>query len=331
MKAYYRPISQVDHHRPEGAYSLAGGWCWFERVEVLVRGETPVLIAASDVPADVLDRITSPRASVATLDMGHPNVMGILNVTPDSFSDGGMFGSAEAALDQSFQMIEDGVAILDIGGESTRPGAQEVSISEEIARVVPVIRGIRKQSDAPISVDTRKSEVAQAAIDAGATFVNDVSAMEFDAKIGVTAVQASAPICLMHAQGQPENMQKDPKYSFALLDVFDHLFERIKAAEAVGIARDQIVVDPGIGFGKTLEHNLELLRGLSLFHSLGCAILLGASRKKFIGTISQEPVADQRLGGSLAIALNAARQGVQILRVHDTKETVQALKLAQVI
>lgn len=331
MKTYYRAIAQTDMHRPNAAYSLAGGSCWFDRVEVLQRGKASRLINAADVPAEILADITSPREPVAGLDMNRPNIMGILNVTPDSFSDGGVFASRDAAITQSFQMFADGADILDIGGESTRPGAVEVSVSEEVARVVPVIEAIRRTSDAPISIDTRKSEVAQAALAAGAALVNDVAAMVFDSKIAQVTAQAKAPICLMHAQGRPENMQLDPRYESVLLDVYDHLEERVDVAVKAGIPRSQIVVDPGIGFGKTLEHNLELLRGLSLFHTLGCAILLGASRKKFIGTITGEIVAGQRLGGSLAVAVSAANQGVQILRVHDTKESVQALKLARLI
>lgn len=330
MKTYYRAIAQTDVHRPKRAQKLAGGWCWFDRVEVLERGKEPTIVDASNVPGEVLECMTSVRDPLAKLDMCRPNVMGILNVTPDSFSDGGKFASQNTAKIQSLQMFADGADILDIGGESTRPGAVEVSTEDEIERVVPVIEAARQQSEAPISIDTRKSKVARAAIAAGATLLNDVSAMEFDPEIAQVAAQADVPICLMHAQGRPENMQQNPRYDSVLLDVYDHLEDCIKVAEKAGISRSKIIIDPGIGFGKTQEHNLELLRRIALFHSLGCAILLGASRKKFIGTISEEPLADQRLGGSLAIAVKAAQQGVQILRVHDTKETSQALRLAQV-
>ncbi|AML49915.1 dihydropteroate synthase [Falsihalocynthiibacter arcticus] len=331
MTVYYRAIPRTDQAKPEGAVALAGGWCWFDQVEVLQKGAAAHLIPARETPHDVLQRMTSPRADIASLDMGSPNIMGILNVTPDSFSDGGKFASTASAVEQAERMISDGVNILDIGGESTRPGALDVSISDEIARVVPVIATVRAQSDIAISIDTRKSDVAQAAMHAGATFVNDVSAMGFDAKIATVAAQAKTPICLMHAQGQPKDMQVDPRYENVVLDIYDYLAHRIEIAVQAGVERAQIVVDPGIGFGKTQGHNLAILRGISLFHSLGCPVLLGASRKKFIGDITQEPIAELRVGGSLAVALKAVSQGVQILRVHDTKETKQAIRLAQKI
>lgn len=317
-----------DPLRPDTAMTLAGGWCWFTHVEAIERGrDTGELVAAADVPADVLKRLTQPRSAIAGLDMSVPNIMGILNVTPDSFSDGGLFNAPDAALAQAQQMVTDGADIIDIGGESTRPGAVEVGIEDEIARTAPVIAALRAKMDIPVSIDTRKAPVAQAALDAGAGLVNDVAAFTFDADLADVTAAANAPCCLMHAQGDPATMQDDPTYDDVVLDVYDFLQARIKVALAAGIRRDQIVIDPGIGFGKTQAHNLTLLKNLSIFHGLGCAVLLGASRKRFIGSIGNAPQARDRMAGSVAIALHAIRQGMQILRVHDTLETRQAISL----
>lgn len=325
MTDYFKPLLQITGPRPEGAVAL--GWCWFDRVAVLRRDRAPEVIAARDVPAEVLRVLTAPRAPVAGLTFDVPRIMGILNVTPDSFSDGGDFQDASAAVTHAQAMIAAGADILDIGGESTRPGAVTVDNAAEIARTAPVIAAIRAKSAVPISIDTRKADVAAAALQAGATLVNDVAAMSYDpAMAGITAA-AKAPICLMHASDDPATMQNNPTYDNVLLVVYDYLAARIALAEAAGIARGLIVVDPGIGFGKTLEHNLELLRGLSLFHGLGCPILLGASRKRFIGTIGNAPEAKDRMAGSVAVALHGVAAGVQILRVHDTYQTRQAVSL----
>jgi dihydropteroate synthase len=324
---YIRPILQTDPHRPVGAVTLAGGWCWFDQVEVLTRGAAPTLLPASALDTDTLARLAQPRADVAGLSMGAPQVMGILNVTPDSFSDGGRFDAVGAALEHATAMEADGATLIDVGGESTRPGAATVPIADEIARVVPAIAAIRQKSAVAISIDTRKAEVAAAAIAAGATLVNDVAALTFDPDLAGVTAQAKLPVCLMHAQGDPATMQNDPQYDDVLLDVYDFLADRVLAAEAAGIPRHRIVVDPGIGFGKTLAHNLTLLRGLALFHALGCPILLGASRKRFIGTLTGTTAADQRVAGSVAVAQWAVQQGVQILRVHDTLATKQAITL----
>ncbi|SFR43096.1 dihydropteroate synthase [Yoonia tamlensis] len=326
MSRYYQPAVRWGADRPAGAYPLAGGFCWFDRVTLRARGQVDRWITADAVPADVLDRLTRPRAPIAGMAMDRPQLMGILNVTPDSFSDGGQFAATKAAVAHALAMVQAGAAIIDIGGESTRPGAKTVPIADEIARVLPVITAIRAQSPIPISIDTRKAPVAQAAITAGADLVNDVSALGYDAGTAQVAATAGTPVCLMHAQGDPATMQQNPAYDDVLLDVYDYLEQRIAHATAAGIARDRIVIDPGIGFGKTLDHNLALLRGLSLFHALGCPILLGASRKKFIGTIGGDLSAD-RTSGSVAVALHGARQGVQLLRVHDISATKQALDL----
>lgn len=327
---YHRPVPMTDPARPATALPLAGGWCWFDRVEVLERDRTPVVLPAAELPADVLHRLTGPREFGGVM-LDQPRIMGILNVTPDSFSDGGQFLRPEAALMQARQMAA-GADILDIGGESTRPGAVEVTLDEEIARTVPVIAALRDGGlDKAISIDTRKAGVAQAALAAGAGIVNDVSAMGHDAGMAGMIAAAAAPVILMHARGDPATMQVDPRYDDVLLDVFDFLAARVALAEAAGIPRDRIAVDPGIGFGKTLEHNLTLLNRLSLFHDLGLPVLLGASRKRFIGTIGAEAEARRRMPGSVAVALAGVAQGMQMIRVHDVTETRQALSLWQAV
>ncbi|MDX8348406.1 dihydropteroate synthase [Cognatiyoonia sp. IB215446] len=326
MNVYYCPIVGAGP-KPEVALPLAGGPFWFREIRVHRRDAVEDVIPAVSAPPDVLDRLTARRADIAGLSLDRPRLMGILNVTPDSFSDGGRFNDRDAAIAQAQKMRADGANIIDVGGESTRPGASEVPVDEEIARTAPVISAIRAQSDVPISIDTRKASVAQAAIEAGAGLINDVAAFTFDPDLARVTADAGLPVCLMHAQGDPQTMQDDPRYHDVLLDVYDFLAARVAAAEAAGIPRDQIIVDPGIGFGKTVEHNLALLRGIALFHSLGCPILLGASRKRFIGVIGGGEAATDRVNGSIAVALHAARQGVQFLRVHDIFATKQALDL----
>lgn len=324
---YYRPIPRTDHARPDTARTLAGGWCWFDTVEELHRDAPPRLIPAQDAPPEVLSRLTGPRAPVTGLDMARPALMGILNVTPDSFSDGGQHNAPDAALVRAEAMTAAGAEIIDIGGESTRPGAAEVPMDEEIDRTAPVIASLRQRSGVPISIDTRKAPVARAAHQAGASLVNDVAGFTFDPALAPFCAEAGLPVCVMHAQGTPDVMQKDPRYDNVALDVFDWLEERITALEHAGIPRDRIIADPGIGFGKTLEHNLTLLHNLALFHGLGCAVLLGASRKRFIGTIGGTEEARHRAPGSIAVTLAGVAQGIQIHRVHDVAETQEALKL----
>jgi dihydropteroate synthase len=321
----FRPICSTDPCRPDGALPLAGGWCWFAAAEVLEPGRRGPAVPARDLPAELRDRLCAPRPALAGLALDRPRLMGILNVTPDSFSDGGRHLVPEAAVAAARAMAAD---LVDVGGESTRPGAAEVPEAEEIARVVPVVAALR---GAAVSVDTRKAAVAAAALAAGAAVVNDVSALTHDPALAGVVARAGVPVVLMHAQGTPATMQDDPRYGDVVVEVYQWLEARIEAAVAAGIARDRIVVDPGIGFGKTLAHNLALVRGLSVFHGLGCPVLLGASRKRFIGTLAAEPVADRRGPGSVAVALEAVAQGVQVLRVHDVGETRQALAVAAAI
>jgi dihydropteroate synthase len=328
---YLRPIPICDASAPEGAFRLAGGWCRFVEVEVLERGRAPQVVAAAGLGADALAPLIAARAPFAGLALAAPRIMGILNVTPDSFSDGGLFLRPEAAMMQARAMAAQ-ADILDVGGESTRPGATEVPEDEEIARTAPVIAAMRAAGiDRPISIDTRKAAVARAALEAGAGIVNDVTALTWDPAMAATAARSGAPVVLMHSVGTPQTMQDAPAYDDVLLDVYDALAARVAAAEAAGIPRAAIAVDPGIGFGKTLEHNLALLRRLSLFHGLGLPVLLGASRKRFIGTLGGAEEARQRMPGSLAVALAGVAQGVQMIRVHDVAETRQALSLWQAV
>ena len=312
--------------RPDTALTLAGGWCWFEELELLRRNKPAERIPWQDAPKAILENLTAKRTNIMGLSMDHPRVMGIVNVTPDSFSDGGAYAEVDGYVKAARDMAAHGADILDIGGESTRPGAQEVAIEEEIIRVQPVIFGTYEV--APISIDTRKSEVAEAALAAGATLINDVSALTFDPKLASVVATAGVPVCLMHAQGAPENMQDNPQYEDVLLDVYDGLENAIQRAQDAGIKKRNIVIDPGIGFGKSLDHNLQLIRRISIFHSLGVPVLLGASRKRFIGTITGESDAKQRLAGSLSVALYGLSQGIQITRVHDSKETAEAFQMA---
>ncbi|GAA6189286.1 dihydropteroate synthase [Litorivita sp. NS0012-18] len=331
MSGYFCPLPQSSMARPAEAVSLAGGPLWFTHAIRFGRegGGTSEgeVVPAAAIPAANLERLSAPRAPLAGLDMGRTTLMGILNTTPDSFSDGGDHNDVAAAREAALAMVAAGADIIDVGGESTRPGAVEVPVDEEIARTRPVIEAIRAQSDVPISIDTRKSAVARAAMGAGADLVNDVSAFGFDPKMQQVCADLGAPVCLMHAQGDPATMQHDPQYGDVLLDVYDALEAAVARAEAAGIARARILVDPGIGFGKSEAHNLRLLRHISLFHGIGCPMLLGVSRKGFIGRIGKAPDPKDRAAGSIAVALAGLAQGVQMLRVHDVRETASALAL----
>ncbi|PSL18854.1 dihydropteroate synthase [Shimia abyssi] len=263
--------------------------------------------------------------------MDRPQIMGILNVTPDSFSDGGDHVGPARGLAHARIMVDAGASLIDVGGESTRPGAVEVPPEAEIARTAPVIAAISNVLDVPISIDTRKAVVAKTALDEGAFLVNDVSGFTHDSELAPLCARRQVPICVMHAQGEPGTMQASPHYDNVLLDIYDFLAAQVSMLCELGIERNQILIDPGIGFGKTISHNLALLRRISLFHSLGCPILLGASRKGFIGRIGNAPVAADRAPGSVAIAIEAIAQGVQVVRVHDVAETRQALQIWQAV
>lgn len=246
-------------------------------------------------------------------------VMGVLNITPDSFYDGGSYSSPGNAIERGLSMVEDGADIIDVGGESSRPGSCPVEADEELARVIPVIEGIRRQSDVAISIDTTKATVAQAAVDSGAAIVNDISAMRFDPEMAGMIASTGAAVVLMHMQGTPGTMQISPRYSDTVDEIIDFLRERVETGLAAGISRERMMIDPGIGFGKRLEHNIAILRGLGAFKRLGLPVLVGLSRKSFLGDILDVPAAE-RLTGTISANAIAIANGADIIRVHDVKE-----------
>jgi dihydropteroate synthase len=263
------------------------------------------------------------------LDFSRPQVMGILNVTPDSFSDGGRYAVLDAALRRAEQMITEGAGIIDVGGESTRPGAQTVTEADEIERVVPLIEAITTRFDIPVSIDTSKPGVISAAVAAGAAMINDVRALREPGALAA-AMEAGVPVCLMHMQGEPSVMQRAPVYGDVVVDVIAFLKQRIDVCVAAGIPRERLLVDPGFGFGKTLAHNLTLLKELHRFKVLNAPLLVGMSRKSMIGTVLDKPV-DERLYGSLAAAALALWQGAVVIRVHDVAETVDVMKICRAV
>jgi dihydropteroate synthase len=268
--------------------------------------------------------LSAPRPPWAGFDLDRPLVMGVLNVTPDSFSDGGRWFDAERAVAHGRTLLTAGADIIDVGGESTRPGAGELDPEEEIFRIEPVVRALVR-AGAVVSIDTRHKAVMEAAMDAGARIVNDVSALTHDPDSAALIARRGASVVLMHMRGEPRTMQHDPAYDSPLIEVLEFLKLRIEACIAGGIPRDQIAIDPGIGFGKLASHNLELLSGIGSFHGFGCGIAVGVSRKSTIARLSRGEPPKARLPGSLAAALAAVQQGIQILRVHDVAETRQAL------
>ncbi|MCP3735004.1 dihydropteroate synthase [Sphingomonas sp. RP10(2022)] len=336
---HLRPVQFVDTpvtHPDDTVARLAGGLQWFAAYEVIEDGHRHT-IPVTDV-ATLGDRavrlhaaITAPRPALQlgerTLRLDQPLVAGILNVTPDSFSDGGQHSDDPAAAAAAgVDMAAAGAALIDLGGESTRPGAAQVWEGDEIARVVPVIERLAR-SGTPVSIDTRKAAVMEAAHAAGAHVVNDVSALLWDDRALDVMARARCPVILMHSPDPKEGGHARTGYRDVLTEVFDWLEARIAAVVAAGVDRSRIVVDPGIGFGKSLAENLALVNGLALFHGLGCPIMLGASRKRMIGALDNEAPVTARLGGSLALALKGAEAGVQLLRVHDVAATVQAMKV----
>jgi dihydropteroate synthase len=339
MRTLIRPTGFVDSpfgHDGKVA-RLAGGLNWFGQVELIHEDGRRELVPVEGIEARFDEamaadwaRLTSPRAPLQlgerTIRLDQPQVMGIVNATPDSFADGGAYADAATAAEAGALMAQHGAAIIDVGGESTRPGAGTVWEGDEIERVLPVVQQLARGGHA-VSIDTRKAGVMSAAIGAGAAMVNDVSALLWDPLSADAVAKAALPVVLMHHRGDPATMQDAPRYDDVLVEVYEWLEDRIAAAEEAGIARDKILVDPGIGFGKTVAHNLELMNGLALLHGLGRPVVLGASRKRMIGALSGEAPAAQRLPGSLALALKAVEQGAQIVRVHDVPETVQALKV----
>jgi dihydropteroate synthase len=344
---YVRPIALADSPQSEEgeAIRLAGGMSYASRFALIVRdgarivsreryGVRELEAALPGLPAAVAEQWADLKRAHAPLHCGQrmirldqPQVMGILNVTPDSFSDGGEFlDKPEVANAHAAAMLEAGAALIDVGGESTRPGAAAVWEGDELGRVIPAIERLAA-AGAAISTDTRRPAVMEAALAAGAHVINDVSALRHDPRSLEFAARSGAPVVLMHAPGTAEDLHVGGNYTDVVLDVFDWLRVRRDAAVGAGVARDKIVLDPGIGFGKSVAENLALMNALPLFHALGQPLLVGASRKRMIGALSNEAPAHQRLGGSLALALKALDAGVQLLRVHDVAETVQAVRI----
>ncbi|MDZ7281199.1 dihydropteroate synthase [Sphingomonas sanguinis] len=337
---HLRPVQFVDTPigLEEGSVArLAGGMQWFAAYEVC-EGTSRRIVAVSRFAEELGGSpraralhaaFTSPRApwvmGPRTLRFDQPRVAAILNVTPDSFSDGGQHvGDPAAAADSGMAMAAMGAAVIDLGGESTRPGAATVWEGDEVARTAPVVERLAK-GGALVSIDTRKAAVMEAALAAGAGIVNDVAALLWDDRALEVVAKAGCPVILMHSPDPDKGGHGRVGYTDVLTQVFDWLEARIAAVQAAGVPRSRIMVDPGIGFGKSLADNLALINGLAIFHGLGCPIMLGASRKRMIGALSNEAPVDARLGGSLALAIKGAEAGVQLIRVHDVAETVQAL------
>lgn len=348
-KIYLRPAAFVEspQQHDHECLRLAGNMLWFSQIEVIrrssddvtrhwvpVRDWTDYIATLPDADrqrcAMLLGHITAQRAALQLgsriVRLDQPQVMGIINTTPDSFSDGGKHFDPAAAVESAVAMAAAGAAIIDIGGESTRPGAPLIWEGDEIARIEPVVAKLAA-SGAAVSIDTRKAAVMEAAVKAGATMINDISALLYDDSALSVASALGVPVVLMHAPSQGSDPHKNAVYDNVVLDVFDWLERRVEAVIAAGIPRERILVDPGIGFGKTLAENLAIINNLSLYHGLGCATLFGASRKRLIGALSNEASADQRLGGSIFLAIKAVEQGVHIVRVHDVPETVQAVQV----
>ncbi len=342
---YLRPIALAESPQSEEgeALRLAGGLVYASRFALIVREGGKItrrerfsakqlesaLIGLPDEAAVQWEALKAPRGELKcgarTIRLESPQVMGILNLTPDSFSDGGeFFDKPEVAFPHAAMMLEAGAALVDVGGESTRPGAAAVWEGDELKRVIPAVEHLAA-TGAAISIDTRRPAVMEAALKAGANIINDVSGLRHDPRSLEFAARSEVPVVLMHAPGEGENLHDGPGYTDVVLDVFDWLKARRDAAIAAGIARERIILDPGIGFGKSVAENLALMNALPLFHALGQPLLVGASRKRMIGALSNEAPSHKRLGGSLALAMKAMDAGVQLLRVHDVPETVQAV------
>ena len=324
---------------------LAGGPLGFAAVEVIERRGREIsrrTMAVSEfferdwggetlAASELFESIRAPRPRLMGLSLDRPRIMGIVNVTPDSFSDGGQFARVEDAVDHALRLVEEGADILDIGGESTRPGAEPVALDDELKRVMPVLEALHERTDALISIDTRKAKVMRLAAEVGVDILNDVSALTYDKDALEAAAESCLPVMLMHAQGDPQTMNDNPQYVDVVLDIFDFLERRLHACQAAGIPKAKLIVDPGIGFGKHLHHNVAVLSGMSVFHGLGVPVLLGASRKKLIGQLCNIEDPKGRVPGSISAALSGIAQGVQIVRVHDVAETRQAIAIWQAV
>ena len=336
---YVRPIfSKI---KKKDSLFLGSSKLFFNEIELIHRSKDKIyrkflmLEEVENQPTHIkkiineqIKNITSKRPKIGKIHLDRPVLMGILNVTPDSFFDGGKYLSIPKAIDQTEILIKEGADIIDLGGESTRPGSKQISIREEIKRVVPVISQIRKlRKKVFLSIDTRKSAVMKEALKYNVNLVNDVSGLRFDKQSIKFLSTNKVPFILMHSISTPEKMQKEISYTDVVLDVFDFFQRQIQLCKKFNISKDRIIIDPGIGFGKTLQQNLKLIKNISLFHSLGLPVLLGSSRKSFIGKIEKNELYQDRLGGSIATVLYALNEGVQIFRVHDVYATKQAIKI----
>lgn len=332
---FVRGRLSADLMRDGRALALAGTAIGFTGLRVkgmkspcLLSVQDGAVAGLPDALTDTFTRLIAPRAPFAGLSCATTGLMGILNVTPDSFSDGGLHVSIAAAAEHGHRLAAAGAAIIDIGGESTRPGATAIDANQECERILPVLEAL-KPYPVPLSIDTRRAPVMRAALALGVAVINDVSALTYDADSVSVLANSHASVILMHAQGEPATMQHAPRYQDVVSEVYDYLEARIDACLQAGIARTRIAIDPGIGFGKSADHNFRLIDGLTVFHGLGCPIFFGASRKSFIAHVSAAPTPKERLPGSLAAGLAAAGQGVQWLRVHDVAETRQSLEVWQ--
>lgn len=334
-REYFRPLGFVHgpdarRLRDEGIAGALGGskLSAFTLVEAISRSGARRIVPYSEAADEEAVKLASQaRPAFAGIDISQTRIMGVVNVTPDSFSDGGLHASEETGLAHARRLAREGAHILDIGGESTRPGSDPVGLEEELSRTIGVVRALASEGHC-VSIDTRKPAVMQQAAEAGAAIINDVSALAFDAGSLAMAAGLGKPVVIMHAQGDPRTMQLDPRYDDAALDVFDYLEARVQACTAAGLPAGRICIDPGIGFGKTFRHNLEIMQQISLYHGLGVAVLAGVSRKGVIGALTGEKLAINRAAGSVGGALYAALQGVHIVRVHDVRETAAALAVA---
>ena len=341
MNYYVRPIFSKKNKTSNDYKKLGSSNLFFDTIEIITRKKDKIdnkFLKLEDLSSlkkeelksvlDQIKNITAPRKKIASIDFNRPKIMGILNVTPDSFSDGGKFNNLDKSTAHASQMIKDGADIIDIGGESTRPGATTIVSKVEIARVIPAIKKLKsKNKKTIISLDTRKPDVMRAGIKNNIDLINDVSGLRYSSKSIDLIKKNKIPFVLMHSIKNPKTMQSKIDYENVLLDVYDFFKKKIDICERKKINRQSIILDPGIGFGKTVKQNLSLISNIALLHSLGCPVLLGSSRKTFIGKLDKNALEEKRLGGSLSTVIYALSQGVQVFRVHDVFETSQAIKV----
>ena len=326
MREYFRPVVETGLRKPDNALSICGSKLWFNQVEVITRSGSLGFRNVEKFPSNFFEDITSKRKPISSLNFLNPMIMGIVNLTPDSFSDGGRVRNVRDFSKVVKNIIRDGAEIIDLGGESTRPGAKDINKIIEWKRINKTLKKIKKLNTF-ISLDTRKSWIMEKGIKNKVNLINDVSGFNYDSKTIFVLKKHKIPFVIHHMQGTPKIMQKKPSYKNVLLDIYDFFENKIKKMRHVGIKHNNIILDPGIGFGKNLKHNITLLNNISIFHSLGFPIMLGTSRKKFIKDLSRNNDSKERIGGTISSSLYAMMQGVQILRVHDVNEVNQSIKV----